>query len=269
MSAHSAAASLAPCMLGGRPPAMVAREALRGRNYQALWRMRRVYPRPIDSARRYFLGWGDYPYACPLRTPLGIVAPTLFTLHDMWTVNEVFCRRDYGDDRSARTVVDIGSNIGISALYFLTRNRECRVWLYEPVPRNIERLRANLAGYEDRYTAQESAVAPAAGRVSFGVEDSGRYGGIGVQTGRTIEVRTTGINEALGEVLESIPAIDVLKIDTEGTELEILGAVRPELLRKVRTAYLEVEQRPACAPEPFDAAFRNQTWVLRNRALNA
>ena len=244
---------------------MVAREILRGRNYLALWRMRRVYPRLLENAGRYFLGRGDYPYVCELRTPRGVVAPTLFSGHDMWTVNEIFCRRDYGDDRSARAVVDIGSNIGISALYFLTRNPDCRLWLYEPVPRNVERLRANLAGHEDRFTLSEAAVAPAGGRVSFGVEESGRYGGVGVNTGRAIEVAAVGIGEVLGKVLDSVPAIDVLKIDTEGSELDILGAIGSELLRRVRTLYLEVERRPEQAPDGFDSEYYNETWVLRNR----
>jgi FkbM family methyltransferase len=254
-------------MLGGRPPAMVAREILRGRNYQALWRMRRVYPNFVENAARYFLGRGDYPYECRVKTPQGLVAPTLFSRHDMWTVNEVFCRHDYGDDRSARVVVDIGSNIGISAIYFLTRNQDCRVWLYEPVPRNVERLRANLSEFENRYTLREAAVAAAAGRLSFGVEDSGRYGGVGVETGLTIEVAGVGINDIVGEVLETVPAIDVLKIDTEGTELGLLAALDPELLRRVRTAYLEVESPPEDAPEPFESRFHNETWVLRNRSM--
>jgi hypothetical protein len=86
-----------------------------------------------------------------------------------------------------------------------------------------------------------------------------------VDTGRAIEVAGAGINEVVGEVLESVPAIDVLKIDTEGSELDILAALEPELLRRVRTAYLEVEHRPAAAPEPFDSDFHNETWVLRNR----
>jgi FkbM family methyltransferase len=245
---------------------MVAREILRGRNYVALYRMRRVYPRFRENVGRYFLGRGTYPYACEVRTPQGVVAPVLYSVHDMWTVNEVFCRQDYGDDRSALAVVDVGSNIGISGLYFLTRNPDCRVWLYEPVPRNVERLRSNLAGYETRYALSESAVAAVAGEARFGVEDSGRYGGIGVDTGRTIDVACAGINEVLGDVLESVRTVDVLKIDTEGSELEILGAVEPKLLQRVRTVYLETERRPPSAPDGFESGYHNETWTLRNRA---
>ena len=255
-------------MLGGRPPSMVVKEALRKRNYVAVWRMINSLDRPLEGLRRYFLGTGRYPYACEVDTPAGAVSPTLYSRDDIWTVNEVFCRQDYGDDRSAHTVVDIGSNIGISALYFLTRNVDCRVWLYEPVPRNVQRLRENLAGYEDRYALHEAAVAPAAGRVSFGIEESGRYGGIGVETGRTMDVFSVGINEALSEVLESVPVVDILKIDTEGTELEILDAIRPELLRRVQTVYLEVERRPLGTPEGFEFDYYNETWMLRNRSLS-
>jgi FkbM family methyltransferase len=247
---------------------MVAKEALSARNYAALWRMWRVYPSFRESVARYLLARGEYPYECQARTPAGLVAPTLYSTHDMWTMNEVFCRQDYAADPGAKVVVDIGSNIGISALFFLTTS-PCHCWLFEPVPRNVERLCRNLSGYEDRFELRQVAVAEARGRVEFGVEDSGRYGGIGVKTGRTMDVECVGINDVLEEVLESAPAVDILKIDTEGTELDIIRAVRPELLRRVRTAYLEVERRPESAPEPFASAFRSQTWVLHNRAPSA
>jgi FkbM family methyltransferase len=244
---------------------MVAREALRGRNYRALWRMARVYGEPGQAARRYLAGRGEYPYRCPVRTPAGTVAPTLHSSHDMFTVNEVFCREDYAAGPGLRTVVDVGSNIGISALYFLTRDPACRCFLYEPVPRNVRRLRENLAGFEDRFELTESAVAATAGTAGFGVEDTGRYGGIGVATGRTIEVNCLGIDDVLERALASSPRIDVLKIDTEGTELEILGGVAPELLRRVDTVYLETDRRPPTLPDSFEAGFRNDTLVLRNR----
>jgi FkbM family methyltransferase len=245
---------------------MVAREAVRPRNYRALARMARVFPRPAEAARRYFLGTGAYPYSCPVRTPLGVVAPTLHSSHDMFTVNEVFCREDYACGPETRMVVDVGSNIGISALYFLTRDPATRVRLYEPVPRNVERLRANLAGYEDRWTLREAAVAAAPGHVSFGVEDSGRYGGIGVATGAAIDVEAVAIGAVLEEALAEADRIDVLKIDTEGTELELLGAVPPELLARVGAVFLETERRSPPPLEGFSSSFRNDTLVLRNRS---
>src|SRR5829696_753236 len=143
-------------MLGGRRPSMVAREALSGANYRAAWRMLRICAEPRRALGRYLLGRGRYPWRCPVRTPGGTVAPTLYSVHDMWTLNEVFCREDYRAGPELGAVVDLGSNIGISALYFLTRARSARCWLYEPVPRNAERLRLNLAGLEGRYELREA-----------------------------------------------------------------------------------------------------------------
>ena len=251
-------------MLGGRPPLMVLKETFRPRNYAALIRMLRVYPAFPAAAWRYFTGRGRYPYRCRVRTPAGTIAPTLYSGHDMWTVNEIFCREDYAAEPPIRTVVDIGSNIGISALYFLTRDPECRCWLHEPVPENVERLRQNLAGYEDRYELREVAVAAEGGTATFGIEDSGRYGGIGVQLARSIEVECLAVDEALGSVLAEAAVVDVLKMDTEGTELELLSAAAPLLSASVRQVFLESADRSHPVPEPFEVRFRNDTWALRN-----
>jgi FkbM family methyltransferase len=202
-----------------------------------------------------------------VRTPLGIIAPTLYSHHDMWTVNEVFCREDYRSGAGLGAVVDLGSNIGISALYFLTRNTGSRCWLYEPVPENVERLRRNLAGHEDRYRLSEAAVADRAGRYEFGVEETGRYGGIGADTGRSIEVEGLDVNDVLEEVLDEVPLIDVLKVDTEGLELATVEAVRPDLLRRIRTIFFEVDEEPEVHAEIFERSFANTTCSLRNRLL--
>ena len=252
-------------MLGGRSWALVRSEITQRSNYVALGRMLRRSRRPLSTARRYFLGGGSYPWRVELRTPTGTVAPLLHSHHDVWTVNEIFFREDYPAGPEIGVVVDVGSNIGISALWFLSRNATARCHLYEPVPGNARRLRENLAGFEDRYELREAAVSDRSGTVSFGVEDTGRYGGIGVAGDRSIEVPSLEVNDVLGSVLEREERVDVLKLDTEGLEIATARAIRPDLLERVGAIYLETDRPVSLWPDRFRAEFSNQTLRLFRR----
>jgi FkbM family methyltransferase len=225
--------------LGNRSITTIARAVSDPRHYTTLREMHGVYPRFWENLGRYLFAKGSYPYRCEIRTPIGRVAPTLFSHHDMLTVNEVFCRGDYAAPRDVRVVVDIGSNIGISALYFLTRNQYSRCYLFEPVPTNVDRLRGNLRDFRERFVLHEDAVGDYEGQVEFGVEASGRYGGIGVEAERTIEVSCRHINDVLEQVLAVEETVDILKIDTEGMEARTIRAIDDRLLPRVSRIYLE------------------------------
>jgi FkbM family methyltransferase len=255
--------------LGGRSLRFVAQEAVRAANWRALARMSRRYPRFAENAWRYFTGRGDYPYRCEVRTPQGVVAPMLFSYHDMLTVNEVFCREDYRAGSELQVVVDLGSNIGISALYFLTRSPESRVWLYEPVPRNVERLRANLAPFAGRWRLNEAAVADRDGHARFAVGPSGRYGSLEAERGHSIEVHVRHIDSVLREVLDREGRIDVLKIDTEGSEESTLCSASPELLTRVAVVYAEDTAGAIKGLPAFEASRRGGMLRLANRRLGA
>jgi FkbM family methyltransferase len=255
-------------LLGGRSLSFATREAVRPANWVALARMTRRYPRFTESARRYFTGSGSYPYRCEVRTPQGVVAPRLFSYHDMLTVNEIFCREDYRVGSDLRVAVDIGSNIGISALYFLTRTPRARVWVYEPVPRNVRRLRSNLAGFEERWRIEDVAVADRDGVARFATESSGRYGSLERESSHSIQVRVRHINSVLREVLDSADEIDVLKLDTEGSEARILHAISPELLARVRVIYAEDTAGALEGPPGFHASRRAAVLRLVNRRLS-
>jgi FkbM family methyltransferase len=218
----------------GRPWQWWAVAPFESANYVGVWNALRVYRRPADSLRRYILGSGAYPYVCEVRTPLGDVAVELYSPHDMLTVHEVFCRLDYRTSRTVRTVVDVGSNIGVSALYFLSRNETAFCYLVEPDPR-----KKNLSSYSRRYTLDECAVSDSAGTVRFGIEESGRYGGVGLDLSESIDVRCREINDLLADVISEAGWIDVLKVDTEGLEEQTIRVIRPELLDRVGLIYLE------------------------------
>ncbi len=212
------------------------------RHYRALANMFMTcdgFPAFIDTVRRYCFASGKYPYTIRLRTPTGFASPTLYSYHDMLTVNEVFFRQDY---RSAatRVVVDVGANIGLSALYFLTRDRNSRCYLFEPVPENTLKLRLNLSGFESRYVLREAAVSTEAGTCDFSTEPTGRYGGIGLETGSRIRVEAVDINSVLGELLAEFNEIDVLKIDVEGHEEQLVAAISSEYSKRIDKMFVEL-----------------------------
>jgi FkbM family methyltransferase len=212
---------------------------LQGRHYVAAKNMAAVYGNPFDAFKRYIFGTGTYPASLTVKTPLGQIRFTLYSPHDLLTVNEVFCRKDYGADDPGRVVVDFGSNIGISTAYFLSRNPSTFAYLFEPVSRNLERLTANLEGFRGRYQLSPVAVALKAGVVSFGCENTGRYGGIGMMTEETIQVEAVAANEVLASIIEKHGQIDTLKIDVETLEKQIVEGLPIELAARIRTCYVE------------------------------
>jgi FkbM family methyltransferase len=200
--------------------------------------MMRTYHRPAATFLRYLIGGGHYPDRITLSTPSGAVGVTLYSEHDLLTLNEIFCRRDYDAPDKAELVVDFGSNIGISALYFLTRNPRAHAYLFEPVPMNVARLRENLGGFEGRYTLFPFAVGMVEGPVPFGCEPTGRYGGIGLSRETRIAVPCRPANVVIDEILARYGHIDVLKVDIESFEDEIILALG-ERARRIETIFVE------------------------------
>lgn len=178
-----------------------------------------------------------------MRSPAGPIHPTLFSSHDARTITEIFCREDYGPGRGLRVVVDVGANIGLAALFFLTRSPAAHVYCYEPDPRNVTRLRQNLRGWEASYTLVEAALTVENGVFGFRQEPTGRYGAVASDPAdASLMVRGVSIASALDEILGREGEIDLVKIDVEGTEEELVTAIGPERRRFIRTIVYEDNQ---------------------------
>lgn len=235
------------------------------RHLRVLRNIFRVCHEPVKVLFRYVFALGTYPWMCDLRTPDGDIGVRLFSAHDVVTVTEIFCREDYPLPHGAKVIVDIGSNIGISALYFLTRGPGSFVYCFEPNPRNVARLRDNLGPFTDRYQLSEHAVGPYDGMVDFGVERTGRYGGIGLGGEQTIEVQCRPINDVLSEIIGTHGGIDLLKLDIEGLEVDTARALEPGLLRQIRSVCLEAPAGTAPDLEDFTHRFGFDTHVYTRR----
>lgn len=228
-------------LLGGRSLKTIAGAVFDPRHYRAAKNMLLKYPRPFDGMVRYLFATGDYPTSITIKTPTGNITATIYSHDDMLTVNEIFCREDYRCPSHCKTIVDFGSNIGISALYFLSRCPDAFVYLFEPLPQNAERLRKNLRGFENRYEFFQTAVALTTGEVEFGYDETGRYGGIGIAHKKKIRVPCRSANEILNELIIRRGDIDVLKIDIESLEKEILLSLPDCVLRRIKNIFLETK----------------------------
>ena len=226
-------------MIYKRDLSKVLRAFVGPQHYRAALEMLRIYHRPVDGYARYLFGYGAYPAQIHVKTPIGDIGLTIYSHHDMITVNEVFCRQDYVSTSKDQIFVDIGSNIGISAAYFLTRSRSGFAYLYEPVPSNVARLRRNLAFLEGRFAIEEVAVGIESGMVRFGIEEPGRYGGIGDWREEQIEVQCVDSNDVLRAIIAKHGRIDVLKVDIEDLESEVVARIPRPLWPKISTIYAE------------------------------
>lgn len=256
-----------------RGPGALRRAPLRPYNYWTLLRCVRTFADARSFLWRYVTNRGAYPYRIRIRTPLGEIAPTLYSFHDVRTVNEVFNRLEYPATAETEIIVDIGANIGLSASYFATRSVHTRVYCYEPSPVNIDRLRSNLRSFGERIRIEQRAVGPTAGRFLFNAEPTGRYGGLITPDysphytsviEHPVEIDVLAIDDVLASVLDREGRIDILKIDTEGTEIPMVMAATPDLLSRVGTIYLEASPHSAIRPDVFVQRQNGQVCVLRS-----
>jgi FkbM family methyltransferase len=203
---------------------------------------------PINVLLRFTFAMGRYPCTIRLKTPIGTRNVIASSFHDVRSLVVCFAKEDYPASNNIRCAVDFGSNVGMSALYFLTRNSDVRAYLFEPLPQNVERLTENLKGLEDRYVLQSCAIGLNDGVAKFVYEPSGRYGGVEekldthehVDRPFTMEVETREANALLRQIIEKETFIDVLKVNIEGYEDDVLRNLPADIVERIGFICAEV-----------------------------
>lgn len=253
--------------IGRRKLPKIMKSALHRRHYVAARNMVRIYEHPADMFRRYLLGSGTYPTTVRVRTPISLLDLKLYNSHDVLTVNEIFCRDDYHADAADKVVVDFGSNIGISGAYFLSRSPEAHIYLFEPLPANIAKLKENLDRFKGRYELEEVAVGPEEGEVSFGWEETGRYGGVNAQMPNTLTVMCRNSTRVLEDVIAKHGLIDILKVDIETLEEAVVEAIPQNVAKKINKVYVEYTftDNPLSATHDMAQYGNIAQFIRRNR----
>jgi FkbM family methyltransferase len=178
-------------------------------------------------------------------------------LRGVWAHNDYFHKAMHG----CRTILDIGANTGVAAVWFTRLIPEVKIACVEPDPRNLPLMRRNLEQNGISARVFECAVTARAGRVRLGreaysgqssLESTGLYA-----HSDFIQVEARRIPEILDELGWDV--VDLLKMDIEGAEREVL-ANSGDWLHRLRHIVLEVHSNTS--PEELSGFLHPHGWTL-------
>jgi len=172
-------------------------------------------------------------------------------LHDNNTIKQIFIDKMIGERFENMRIIDIGAYIGDTVLLFI-RGGAKEVCAVEPSPANLELLKINIEQnhFSDKVHLFPVAISDQDGTMRFTIDEEnpdthylsalsesiiplqGRWRNI-----RTVEVTAWTFERLLREL--GWETIDFVKVDCEGGEYPLFLQTSPELLRKVKTYYVE------------------------------
>jgi FkbM family methyltransferase len=230
-------------------------------NWQALPRALAIFSNPVEFL--WDSSTGRFPTQIEVRSPIGPVMIALRNYESLKTCFSIFAREDYRTDARSRFIVlDIGANIGVAALYFLSRNRFNRVRCYEPDPANLDYLRRNLEPFRDRVEIVEKAVAPRGGTATLFRAVDGKHSSlrqdVAVSNGFAAESPTelVAFDEVLRGAEEGESGDLLVKIDVEGIEPDLVRSVDFSNHPRVRRVLVESTRCSALIRRPHRRVLR-------------
>lgn len=161
------------------------------------------------------------------------------------------------------TIIDIGSHIGISVLYFKAIYPDSKIFAFEPNPRNIEILRENilLNGLQNidiipKAVCNENGTKPFYIDSSNSNWDSNSSLIEGSWNSKEKTEKITVECTKLDTYLENAK-VNCLKIDTEGSELDIVKSIK-RYLDNIENLFIEYHPRKGKSIKEILSILTNQ-----------
>lgn len=199
------------------------------------------------------------PRRITVRTPIGPVEIALRSFPSLRFVFSIFCRGDYKTptDRPY-SFIDIGANVGVAALYFLSRHPANEVICFEPDDENFSFLRQNLAPFASRATLVQKGVSVADGEAEFFRSADGDLSSLATIASPVARTRVETVSfRSLLERSTTLSADTIVKLDVEGLEEQLVASVDFADFPRVKRVFCDSMQ---CSR----LIFRPHRRILRN-----
>jgi len=178
---------------------------------------------------------------------------------DRMTVNEIFCWECYRYiNKQDMVVLDLGGNIGLSAKYFLNKNCNNKVYVFEPNRSLGNYFSSQLSEYEDsRYFLDPRAIGTQDGKVALINSEHSRYNYI-EYSDQPSNIEAISISQAINDCIKKFGKCDIIKIDIEGYGFLALNTIKINFKHKPSIIFIE---------EEFDQKLE-LNWLKMNYELN-
>jgi len=158
------------------------------------------------------------------------------------SIEEIFGREIYKSYISNQpiTILDIGSQIGIYSLYAALKNKQAKIFAFEPDPGNAKVLRNNieLNNLGKTIIPFEKAVTKKKGKLPLYIdENSARAHSLLNKTDNKVIVDCVSLSSIFSDL--DIKECDIMKMDIEGAEYDILYNCSKKVLNKIKTILIE------------------------------
>ena len=193
----------------------------------------------------------------------------LGTAYEIFVLDTYRCPRELPPE-SIRRIVDVGANVGYSAIYLAAKFPSARIDAFEPHPRHLEILRRSLRinRIEDRVRVCPVAVGIANGTCEL--IDAGAATG---SAKNNAVLARSDFGRLVAEVVDFFEAvssgpIDLLKLDCEGAEYEILmdSRFRDLPIRNLVMEWHATEEHPH-AQRDLSERLRDLGWEIQPGTL--
>ena len=184
---------------------------------------------------------------------------------DIRVFKQIFVDNEYDSlnlPETAKTIIDLGANIGLSALFFIKKFPDSHIVAVEPDAVNFSIMEKNLEKFSKSISFLQAAIWPTDGEVSL-VEEDDDHASLGAWGYRT---EASNGNSGLSVKAVTIPTImkqynmdfvDILKVDIEGAEYELFEKNYEDWIDKVGLIIIETHDR-----------FKPNSEAMVRKALN-
>ena len=171
-----------------------------------------------------------------LKIKIRVNSTDLMALTNVWLIQEYYSENFRINDNDI--IIDIGSHIGLFALFATQFCKNGKIFCYEPIKENYDLLVENISLNQiSNIFTFNIAVAKESKPIKIFLNDDESGHSMFLQSENFVRVNSTSLHEILHK--NSIENCNFLKIDCEGAEYEIINSLSVDDFNKIQNIVME------------------------------